>query len=49
MLFPLAVLNNADNGKKETGSMKWAVIAALLPTAAGLILCFAVSHIFALI
>ena len=35
--------------KKETGSMKWAVIAALLPTAAGLILCFAVSHIFALI
>lgn len=35
--------------KKETGSIKWALLAALLPTVAGLVLCFAVSHIFALI
>ena len=35
--------------KKETGSIKWTLIAALLPTVAGLILCFAVSHIFTLI
>mgnify|MGYP000858593086 CR=1 FL=1 len=49
MLFHWPCSTTLITVKKETGSMKWAVIAALLPTAAGLILCFAVSHIFALI
>lgn len=31
--------------KKETGSLKWTVLAFAIPTAVGLILCFAVSHI----
>ena len=49
MLFHWPCSTTLITVKKETGSMKWAVIAALLPTAAGLILCFAISHIFALI
>lgn len=35
--------------KKETGSMKWTLLAALLPTAAGLLLCFSVNQLFELI
>lgn len=35
--------------KKETGSMKWTLLAALLPTAAGLLLCFLVNQLFRLI
>lgn len=31
--------------KKETGSLKWTALAFAIPTAVGLILCFAVSHI----
>lgn len=31
--------------KKETGSVKWMMLSILLPTAAGMILCFAFSHI----
>lgn len=31
--------------KKETGSFKWTLLAFLLPTAAGMICCFAFSHI----
>ncbi len=32
--------------KKETGSVKWTALAALIPTAAGAILCAVISHIF---
>lgn len=49
MLFHWPCSTTLITVKKETGSMKWTLIAALLPTVAGLILCFAVSHIFALI
>ena len=49
MLFHWPCSTTLITVKEETGSMKWAVIAALLPTVAGLILCFAVSHIFVLI
>ena len=35
--------------KKETGSLKWTVLSALLPTAAGFIICACVSGIFKLI
>ncbi len=35
--------------KKETGSMRWTLLAALLPTAAGLLLCFSVNQLFELI
>ena len=49
MLFHWPCSTTLITVKKETGSMKWTLIAALLPTVAGFILCFAVSHIFALI
>ena len=49
MLFHWPCSTTLITVKKETGSIKWTLIAALLPTVAGLILCFAVSHIFALI
>ncbi len=32
--------------KKETGSIKWAVLAAAIPTAAGIIICIAVNLIY---
>ncbi len=34
--------------KKETGSLKWTVLSALLPTAAGIIVCACVSGLFKL-
>ena len=49
MLFHWPCSTTLITVKKETGSMKWAVIAALLADRRRLILCFAVSHIFALI
>lgn len=30
--------------KKETGSIKWMILACLIPTAAGMIICFLFSH-----
>lgn len=33
--------------KKETGRIRWMVLAAVLPTVFGLAACFAVSHLFA--
>lgn len=35
--------------KKETGSLKWAVLAALIPTAAGVLCCMAINFISILI
>ena len=35
--------------KKETGSLKWTVLAFLLPTAAGVLLCIAANLIFKLL
>ena len=31
--------------KKETGSLKWTLLGAALPTAVGLVLCFIVSSV----
>lgn len=35
--------------KKETGSTKWTLLAALLPTVSGLVLCFLINQLFELI
>ncbi len=32
--------------KKETGSVKWTILSAILPTLTGMILCFLISNIF---
>lgn len=34
--------------KKETGSLKWAAVAFLLPTATGMLLCFTINLVFKL-
>ena len=34
--------------KKETGSLKWTALAFILPTACGIILCFAVNSVYLL-
>ena len=35
--------------KKETGSLKWALLSAVLPAACGLLLCFAITQLTRLI